>query len=113
MIFIFTYKLNVSYNWYTHFFPISKEEEMKRFQQALSEDGAYNSVAFSYDYSAPENSFHYPQSVSSYETTSREGLHITEHFFVCWLFAGYDCKYQRTFQSILLLCMYFRHMTGI
>ena len=55
---------------------------MKRFQQALSEDGAYNSVAFSYDYSAPENSFHYPQSVSSYETTSREGLHITERFFV-------------------------------
>ncbi|XP_058963953.1 splicing factor, suppressor of white-apricot homolog isoform X2 [Pocillopora verrucosa] len=57
----------------TQEYELQQEEEMKRFQQALSEDGAYNSVAFSYDYSAPENSFHYPQSVSSYETTSREG----------------------------------------
>ena len=27
---------------------------MKRFQQALQEDGAYNSVSFSYEYDTPE-----------------------------------------------------------
>lgn len=43
------------------------EEEMKRFQQALQEDGAYNSVSFSYDYNTPEIPSQYPQTTSAYE----------------------------------------------
>lgn len=57
----------------TQEYELQQEEEMKRFQQALREDGAYNSVAFSYDHNAPENSFHYPQSDSSYETIPIKG----------------------------------------
>ena len=40
---------------------------MKRFQQALQEDGAYNSVSFSYDYNTPEIPSQYPQTTSAYE----------------------------------------------
>ena len=43
------------------------EEEMKRFQQALQEDGAYNSVAFSYQFNAPEIPARYPQIPTGYE----------------------------------------------
>lgn len=52
------------------------EEEMKRFQQELREDGAYNSVAFNYQYSAPEHHFHYPQTHSIYNPTGTEGMWI-------------------------------------
>ena len=40
---------------------------MKRFQQALQEDGAYNSVSFSYDCNTPEIHSQYPQTTSAYE----------------------------------------------
>ena len=40
---------------------------MKRFQQALQEDGVYNSVSFSYDYNTPEIPSQYPQTTSAYE----------------------------------------------
>ena len=40
---------------------------MKRFQQALQEDGAYNSVAFSYQFNAPEIPAQYPQIPTGYE----------------------------------------------
>lgn len=50
------------------------EEEMKRFQQALREDGAYNSVAFNYQYNAPEHCFQHPQSDSRYDATESEGM---------------------------------------
>ena len=43
------------------------EEEMKRFQQALQEDGAYNSVSFSYDCNTPEIRSQDPQTTSAYE----------------------------------------------
>ena len=43
------------------------EEEMKRFQLALQEDGAYNSVSFSYDYNTPEIPSQYPQTTSAFE----------------------------------------------
>ena len=52
------------------------EEEMKRFQQELREDGAYNSVAFNYQYSAPEHHVHYPQTYSIYNSTRTEGMWI-------------------------------------
>lgn len=52
-------------------FFLYSEEEMKRFQQALREDGAYNSVAFNYQYSAPEQ---HPQNDSSYEATQSKGM---------------------------------------
>lgn len=54
-------------------YDIQQEEEMKRFQQELREDGAYNSVAFNYQYSAPEHHFHYPQTHSIYNPTGTEG----------------------------------------
>lgn len=40
---------------------------MKRFQQALQEDGAYNSVSFGYDYNTPEIPSQYPQTTSAHE----------------------------------------------
>ena len=40
---------------------------MKRFQQALQEDGAYNSVSFGYDYNTPEIPSQYPQTTSARE----------------------------------------------
>lgn len=40
---------------------------MKRFQQALQEDGAYNSVSFSYQYDTPEVASQYPQTAQEYE----------------------------------------------
>ena len=49
------------------FIIIFSEEEMKRFQEALQEDGAYNSVAFSYQYNAPEIPAQYPQIPTGYE----------------------------------------------
>ena len=55
-------------------FSLYSEEEMKRFQQELREDGAYNSVAFNYQYSAPEHHFHYPQAYSIYNATGTEGM---------------------------------------
>ena len=57
-------------------FSLYSEEEMKRFQQELREDGAYNSVAFNYQYSAPEQQFNYPQTYSSYNPTGTEGMWI-------------------------------------
>lgn len=41
---------------------------MKRFQQALQEDGTYNSVAFSYQYDAPTVPPQYPQTAHEYES---------------------------------------------
>lgn len=55
-------------------FSLYSEEEMKRFQQALREDGAYNSVAFNYQYSAPEHHFQHPQTYSTYDATQSEGM---------------------------------------
>lgn len=52
-------------------FFLYSEEEMKRFQQALREDGAYNSVAFNYQYSTPEQ---LPQNDPSYEATPKQGM---------------------------------------
>ena len=53
-------------------YSLSLEEEMKRFQQALREDGAYNSVAFNYQYNASEHQ--HLQSDSNYEATQNEGM---------------------------------------
>lgn len=47
---------------------------MKRFQQELREDGAYNSVAFNYQYSAPEHHSLHPQTFSTYDPTQNKGM---------------------------------------
>lgn len=47
---------------------------MKRFQQALREDGAYNSVAFNYQYNAPEHFLQHSQSDSPSAATESEGM---------------------------------------
>jgi len=51
---------------------------MKRFQQALQEDGAYNSVSFSYQYDTSE----YPQSATQYEPVNTGK--ITTWLFSLW-----------------------------
>ena len=55
-------------------FSLYSEEEMKRFQQELREDGAYNSVAFNYQYSAPEHHSQHPQTSFTYNPTQTEGM---------------------------------------
>lgn len=60
---------------------------MKRFQQALQEDGAYNSVSFSYDYNTPEVPSQYPQTTSAYENMqsgkcSLSRFHIGTSFYI-------------------------------
>ena len=49
---------------------------MKRFQQALSEDGAYNSVGFTYPYESAEISYQYPKNLNGYKSLKR-GKEIT------------------------------------
>ena len=41
---------------------------MKRFQQALQQDGAYNSTGFHYQYDATEKTYLYPQNPNGYES---------------------------------------------
>lgn len=53
-------------------YEIQQEEEMKRFQQALSEDGAYNSVGFTYPYESAEISHQYPKNLNGYKSLKRE-----------------------------------------
>ena len=66
--------LNLSYH--ISAFP---EEEMKRFQQALQQDGAYNSAGFQYQYEAMEKTNLYPQNPNGYESLQNGKCNVSEN----------------------------------
>ena len=66
--------LNLSYH--ISAFP---EEEMKRFQQALQQDGAYNSAGFQYQYDAMEKTNLYPQNPNGYESLQNGKCNVSEN----------------------------------